>query len=165
MGRCGTGGGDNPKREDSGMTNPIPFLDLASSHAPLRAEFDSAWEKILDTNGFIGGSEVAAFEDEYARYVGSTDCIGVSNGTDALELILDGMGIGGGDEVIVPANTFIATAEAVVRVGATPVFVDVDPETALITADHVRAALGPRTAAVMAVHLYGRMVNMTAFWP
>ncbi|MEM7274409.1 MAG: DegT/DnrJ/EryC1/StrS family aminotransferase [Actinomycetota bacterium] len=140
---------------------PIAFLDLAASHAPIRGRLDAAWSATVDRNGFVGGPEVAAFEEEFANYVGAPLCVGVSNGTDALELILDGLGIGPGDEVIVPANTFIATAEAVVRAGATPVFVDVDPTTALITGDHVRAALTPRTAAVMAVHLYGQMVDMT----
>ncbi len=143
------------------MTDPIAFLDLGTSHAAIRPALDAVWNETVNRNGFIGGDEVALFESEFAHYTGSRFCVGVSNGTDALELILAGLDIGAGDEVIVPANTFIATAEAVVRAGALPVFVDVDPATGLITGDHVRAALTERTAAVMAVHLYGQPVNMT----
>jgi dTDP-4-amino-4,6-dideoxygalactose transaminase len=143
------------------MSDPISFLDLGASHASIRPALDAVWNDTVDRNGFIGGNEVALFEEEFARYTGSRFCIGVSNGTDALELILAGLDIGAGDEVIIPTNTFIATPEAVVRAGATPVFVDVDPDTALITGEHVRNALTERTAAVMAVHLYGQSVNMT----
>ncbi|MEM7321530.1 MAG: DegT/DnrJ/EryC1/StrS family aminotransferase [Actinomycetota bacterium] len=143
------------------MSSPVAFLDLGTAHAAIRPELDAVWHNAVDRNGFVGGEPVVKFEEDFARYTGSRFCIGVSNGTDALELILAGLDIGPGDEVIVPTNTFIATAEAVVRAGATPVFVDVDPVTALITGDHVRAALTERTAAVMAVHLYGQMVNMT----
>lgn len=143
------------------MSTPIAFLDLSASHGPIRAKLDAAWAATVNGSGFIGGDQVTAFEQQFTNYVGTEHCVGVSNGTDALELILDGLGIGAGDEVIVPANTFIATAEAVVRCGATPVFVDVDADTALITGDHVRAALTNRTAAVMAVHLYGQTVDMT----
>lgn len=143
------------------MSDPIAFLDLGATHSSIRADLDAAWAATVDCSGFVGGDEVGAFEQEFAHYVGAKHCIGVSNGTDALELILDGLGIGAGDEVIVPANTFIATAEAVVRCGAIPVFVDVDPETALLTGDHVRAALTDRTAAALVVHLYGQPADMT----
>ncbi len=102
------------------------------------------------------------FEQHWADYCGRRHAIGVANGTDALELILAGSGIGAGDEVIVPANTFLATAEAVCNVGAAPVFVDVDPDTLLIEAPAVEAALSPRTAAVMVVHLYGQMADVDA---
>lgn len=141
------------------LSTPIRFLDLVASHEEIRGELDAIWDTTVSTAGFVGGSEVAAFEEEFAAYCGASRCIGVANGTDALELILEAAGFGPGDEIIVPANTFIATAEAVVRVGATPVFADVDPDTMLITGDHIRAAATPRTVAVMAVHLYGQMVD------
>jgi dTDP-4-amino-4,6-dideoxygalactose transaminase len=140
----------------------IPFLDLAGQHAAIADELDEAWAKVTSTNGFIGGAYVAAFEAEYAEYCQTAECIGVANGTDAIELILRGMGIGAGDEVIVPANTFVATVEAVVEVGATPVFVDVDESTLLVTAAHIEAAITPSTAAAIVVHLYGQMPDMDA---
>ncbi len=140
----------------------IPFLDLAGQHAEIANQLDEAWAKVTSTNGFIGGSYVAAFEAEYAKYCGTSECVGVANGTDAIELILRGLGIGPGDEVIVPANTFVATVEAVVDAGATPVFVDVADDTLLVTAAHIEAALTPRTAAAIVVHLYGQMPDMDA---
>ena len=143
-------------------TDGIPFLYLAGQHAEISDQLDEAWAKVTSTSGFIGGSYVATFEAEYAKYCQSDECIGVANGTDALELILAGLGIGAGDEVIVPANTFVATAEAVVAAGATPVFVDVDDNTLLITAAQIEAAVTSRTAAVMVVHLYGQMPDMDA---
>jgi dTDP-4-amino-4,6-dideoxygalactose transaminase len=143
-------------------TDGIPFLDLAGQHAEIADQLDEAWAKVTSTNGFIGGPYVAAFEAEYAKYCGVSECIGVANGTDAITLILRGLGIGPGDEVIVPANTFVATVEAVVEVGATPVFVDVDEGTLLVSAAHVAAAITPKTAAAIVVHLYGQMPDMDA---
>ncbi len=143
-------------------TDGIPFLDLAGQHAEISDQLDEAWAKVTSTSGFIGGSYVATFEAEYAKFCSTEECIGVANGTDALELILSGLGIGHGDEVIVPANTFVATVEAVVASGATPVFVDVDDDTLLIGAAQIEAAVTPRTAAVMVVHLYGQMPDMDA---
>ena len=143
-------------------TDDIPFLDLAAQHAEIADELDEAWAKVTSTSGFIGGAYVAAFESEYAAYCQTAECVGVANGTDALELILTGLGIGPGDEVIVPANTFVATVEAVVAARATPVFVDVDDDTLVVTAAHVEAAITPRTAAAMVVHLYGQMPDMDA---
>jgi dTDP-4-amino-4,6-dideoxygalactose transaminase len=140
----------------------IPFLDLAGQHAEIANELDEAWAKVTSTNGFIGGPYVAAFESEYAAYCGTAECVGVANGTDAIELMLRGLGIGEGDEVIVPANTFVATVEAVVDSGATPVFVDVADDTLLVTAAHIEAAITPRTAAAIVVHLYGQMPDMDA---
>lgn len=140
----------------------VPFLDLAALHAEVRDQLDKAWHETIERNGFVGGEALDRFEQDFAGFCGAAHAVGVANGTDALELVLAGLGIGPGDEVIVPANTFIATAEAVVRVGATPVFVDVDRATALLTPEHVSAALTPRTAAVMAVHLYGQLVDMPA---
>jgi dTDP-4-amino-4,6-dideoxygalactose transaminase len=109
---------------------------------------------------FVGGPEIIAFEEEFATYCGTQHAVGVSSGTAALALALRALGVEPGDEVIVPANTFVATAEAVTLVGATPRFVDVDPETALITAEHVAPAIGPRTRCVIPVHLYGRTVDL-----
>lgn len=142
------------------QTSQVAFLDLAALHAPIRAELDEVWARTLDTSSFIAGAPTTAFEQEWADYCGTAECIGVANGTDALELVLAGLGIGPGDEVIVPANTFVATAEAVVTAGATPVFVDVDPGTLLITAEAIEQALSPRTRAVMVVHLYGQIPDM-----
>jgi dTDP-4-amino-4,6-dideoxygalactose transaminase len=139
---------------------PIPLLDLDAVHAPLRGALDVAWKTVLEHGRFVGGPEVAAFEADFARYCGSTHCVGVANGTDAIELVLAGLGIGPGDEVVVPANTFVATAEAVRTVGAVPRFVDVRPDTLLIDVDAVAAAIGPRTAAIIAVHLYGQMADV-----
>ncbi|MEM8903372.1 MAG: DegT/DnrJ/EryC1/StrS family aminotransferase [Actinomycetota bacterium] len=144
------------------MSEPVAFLDLNGLHAEIRDEVDRRWAELVSTSGFIGDPYLGRFEERWAEYCGTTEAIGVANGTDALELILRGLGIGPGDEVIVPTNTFFATPEAVTVVGATPVFVDVDPDSLLVTADHVRAAITPRTAAVMAVHLFGHPVDLTA---
>ncbi len=150
------------------MTNTssdgIPFLDLAGQHAEITDELDEAWAKVTSTNGFIGGPYVAAFESEYAEFCGVDECIGVGNGTDAIELILRGLGIGPGDEVIVPANTFVATVEAVVEVGATPVFVDVDEGTLLVTAAHATDPLAidvvhRRTGCAVALELERSLVD------
>ena len=147
------------------MTAPpvaaVPFLDLAAQHDEIRVELDRAWARITATNAFVEGRSVEAFEAEFAAYCGVSHCVGVANGTDALSLVLAALEVGG-REVIVPGNTFVATVEAIVSVGAVPVFVDVDPETLLLTADHVAEAITPNTAAVIAVHLYGQMPDMNA---
>ena len=140
----------------------VPFLDLGRVHTDLSEPLELAWKTVLGHGKFVGGPEVRAFEEAFAQYCEADRCIGVANGTDALELILQGLGIGPGDEVIVPTNTFVATAEAVVTVGATPKFVDVLPDTLLLDPAAVEAAVGPRSAAVMSVHLYGQMVDMPA---
>jgi dTDP-4-amino-4,6-dideoxygalactose transaminase len=146
-----TGGGS--------ILTSVPFLDLQGVNNGLREDFDLAWKTVLGHGRFIGGPEVELFEREFATYCGAKACIGVANGTDALELILCGLGIGRGDEVIVPANTFIATAEAVCATGARPRFVDVCPDTLLIDPDAAEAAINSSTAAIIAVHLYGQMVD------
>ena len=140
----------------------IPFLDLSSMHAELEAELDEAWQLVSRSGGFIGGEFVDRFEDEWATYCGTAHCVGLASGTVALQLGLSALGIGPGDEVILPANTFFATAEAVLAVGAKPVFVDVDPSTLLMTAAAVENTITRRTAAVVAVHLYGQPVDMDA---
>ena len=137
----------------------IPFLDLGSINSRLQDAFDVAWKTVLDHGGYIGGPEVERFEREFAAYCETDACVGVANGTDALELILVGLGIGRGDEVILPTNTFVATVEAVCAAGARPRFVDVCPDTLLIDPDAVQAAITPVTAAVIVVHLYGQMVD------
>lgn len=141
-------------------TKPVAFLDLAAMHAPIRSQLDAIWQDTLAGSAFIGGTAVETFEQRWAQYCGARHCVGVANGTDALELILAGLGIGPGHEVLVPANTFVATAEAVVTAGATPKFVDVDPGSLLITAEHIAAAITPQTRAVMVVHLYGQIPEM-----
>jgi dTDP-4-amino-4,6-dideoxygalactose transaminase len=140
----------------------IPLFELSKLHAEMADDLERAWQQVREAGAFVGGEFVERFEAEWAEYCGAEHCVGVANGTDALELCLTALGIGRGDEVIVPANTFIATVEAVVNVGATPVFVDVDPSTFLITASRVEAAITPRTAAVIAVHLYGLPADMDA---
>lgn len=140
-------------------TGPVPFLDLAATTARMRERLDAAWRTVLDHGRFVGGPEVGRFEADFAAYCGAAGAVGVANGTDALELALAGLGIGPGDEVIVPANTFVATAEAVVNTGAVPRFVDVSPDTLLIDPAAVAAAVTPRTAAVVAVHLFGQMAD------
>jgi dTDP-4-amino-4,6-dideoxygalactose transaminase len=140
----------------------IPLLDLDAMHREIKAELDEAWRQVSQSAKFIGGEFVERFEAEWASYCHADYCVGVASGTAALELSLAALGIGPGDEVIVPANTFVATATAVVAVGATPVFIDVEPATLLMTAASVEAALSARTAAVIPVHLYGQPVDMDA---
>jgi dTDP-4-amino-4,6-dideoxygalactose transaminase len=134
----------------------VPFLDLAAQQAEIADEVLPVWRAQLESAAFVGGEEVAAFEREYADYIGVEHVVGVSNGTDALELAYRAVGVGPGDEVIMPANTFIATAEAASRIGAVPVFVDVDDEHLLIDPDAVHAALTTRTRAIAPVHLFGQ---------
>lgn len=141
---------------------PIPFLELQSQHQDIRAELNQAFNQVLDSGWFIQGQQLEAFEQEYAAYCGSKYCIGVGNGLDALHLILRGYGIGVGDEVIVPSNTFIASWLAISYAGARPVPVEPDPLTYNIDAERIAAAITPRTKAIMAVHLYGQVADMDA---
>lgn len=138
----------------------IPFLDMRAMNEEVRDDLDRVWTDAVDGSGFIGGRHVEEFEASWAAYCGTRHAVGVANGTDAIELTLAALGIGEGDEVIVPANTFVATVSAVARVGAQPVFVDVDPATLLMTGAAALAAVTPRTAAVIPVHLYGQPVDM-----
>lgn len=144
------------------MKPTLPFLDLTPSHDEIREQLDACWKRISETNNFVGGPEVENFEADWASYCERRHCVGLANGTDSIELILRGLGIGLGDEVVVPANTFVATAEAVTSAGAIPVFADVDPLSLLLTADTLKASLSERTAAVIAVHLFGSPVDMPA---
>lgn len=143
------------------MSN-IPFLDLQALHVPMRAEIDAAYRRVMDSGWFITGPELEAFEKEFAAYSKVKHCIGVANGLDALHMILRGYDIGAGDEVIVPANTFIATWLAVSQVGAKPVPVEPDARTYNIDPARVEEKITPRTKAIIAVHLYGQMADMPA---
>src|SRR5205085_5048414 len=117
---------------------------------------------VVDGGRFILGPEVAAFEEEFARYCGAKHAVGVANGTDALTIALRAMGVGPGDDVVVPSYTFYASAEAIPPTGARPVFCDVDPQTFCVTPETVKAALTPRTKAVVVVHLFGNVAPVAA---
>lgn len=138
----------------------IPYLDLNRIHEPIREELDRVYRDIMERQWFVHGTWCGRFEKEFAEYCGVEHCIGVGNGLDAIRLILQAMEIGTGDEVIVPANTFIATVLAVTYVGATPVLVDADEHTYNIDPDKVEEKITAKTKAVIAVHLYGRVVDM-----
>ena len=142
------------------MKTKIPFLDIAAMHADLAPELDEAWRRVSTSGKFVGGEFVDRFEESWAAYCGTSYCVGVSDGTSALELALRALGTCPGDEVIVPANTFIATWEAIIAVGAKPIAIDVDPLTLLMTAEAIEAARGKRTVGVIAVHLFGQPANM-----
>jgi dTDP-4-amino-4,6-dideoxygalactose transaminase len=144
------------------MPDRVPFAALDRQHAPIADDLRAAFERVVGASGFILGSEVAAFEEEFAAYCGTDHCVGVASGTAALTLAFQATGIGAGDEVIVPAHTFVASALAVVHAGATPVFCDVDDGTGLIDAASAEAAVSERTAAVLPVHLYGQVADMDA---
>lgn len=138
----------------------VPFVDLAAQHAEIADEVRSGMDAVFAATAFVGGPDVAAFESEYAAYVGVDHCIGVANGTDALELALRAAGVTAGSEVILPANTFIASAEAVSRIGAVPVPVDVDEQHLLIDPVAVAEAITDATSAVIAVHLFGQLAPL-----
>lgn len=140
----------------------IPFLDLNAQFQSIRTDIMDAIDRVLVSGRFVGGEWVEGFEQEFARFVRSRYAIGVSSGTAALELALKAERISGGDEVIVPANSFFATAEAVSNVGARPVFGDVDPRTFHLDVASVERLINRRTRAVIVVHLYGRVVDIRA---
>ena len=136
------------------------FVALDKQHAPIEDELKEAFARLLRTSAYTLGAEVEQFEAEFADYCETSHCVGVSSGTSALSLVLRAAGIGPGDEVIVPAHTFIASALGAVHAGATPVLCEVDEATGLIDPEAARAAITPRTAAIVAVHLYGQMCDM-----
>src|SRR3954451_17490076 len=140
----------------------IPFVDLGRQHAALADELHAAYERVIRANAFVLGEEVARFEDEFAAYCGVRDCIGVASGTAALTLATLAAGIGPGDEVIVPAHTYIASALGISHAGAAPVFCDVVGSTGLIDPSAVERSISERTAAVLVVHLYGQVADMNA---
>lgn len=135
----------------------VPLFDTSTPRKGLRAELDGAVARVLDSERYILGPELAAFEQELAEYCGVRHAVGVANGTDALTLALRAMGVGHGDDVVVPSFTFYASAEVIPPIGARPVFCDIDLETFCVTADTVKAALTPRTKAVIAVDLFGNL--------
>ena len=138
----------------------VPFLDVGATYRELQPELDGAFRRVMESGRFILGDEVQAFEDAFARSCDATHCVGVANGLDALHLILRASGIGPGDEVLVPANTFVATWLAVSYAGARPVPVEPDPATCNMSPATLEASITPKTAAVMPVHLYGQPADM-----
>lgn len=138
----------------------VPFVDLRAQYQAIQREIRRALDEVLASNAFILGAPVVAFEEAFARYCGVRHCIGVANGTDALRLTLEALGVGPGDEVITAANTFLATAEAIVHARARPVLVDTDPRTYTINVDQIETSITPRTKAVIPVHLYGQPADM-----
>ena len=136
---------------------PVPLFDTRTPVAPLLDAIQAKVGEVIQNSQFILGPELQAFEGELAEYLGTGHAIGVGNGTDAITLVLRALGVGPGDEVVVPSFTFYASAEAIPPTGARPVFCDVDPETMCVTAETVKAAITPRTKAVIVVHLFGNV--------
>lgn len=144
------------------MHPKIPLLDLTAQYESIKPEIDQAVQRVLDSGWFILGEEVESLENQIAAYTGTRYGVGVASGTDALILSLRALGIGSGDEVILPAYTFFATVGAVLHVGATPVLVDVDPETFCLDVKRTEEAVTPLTKAIIPVHLYGHPADMDA---
>ncbi|MBF2036587.1 MAG: DegT/DnrJ/EryC1/StrS family aminotransferase, partial [Leptolyngbyaceae cyanobacterium T60_A2020_046] len=140
----------------------VPFVDLSCQHAPLKEKISAAIAAVIDRGDFVLGRDVQDFEAAFAEACGAAHGVGMGCGTDAIALGLTACGIGPGDEVILPANTFVATLIGILQAGATPVFVDCDPHTALIDLAAAEAAITPRTRALIPVHLYGQMVSPSA---
>jgi dTDP-4-amino-4,6-dideoxygalactose transaminase len=138
----------------------VPFLELKPTYLELKDEMDAAYHRVMDSGWYLLGRELEAFESEFARYCGVKHCLGVGNGLDAIHLILRGYDIGPGDEVIVPSHTFIASWLGVTFAGATPVPVEVNPQTYNLDPEHIAAAITPRTKAILPVHLYGQTADM-----
>ena len=141
----------------------VPFVDLKAQYSGLREEMNSAVLNVLESAYFVGGPILERFEQEFAAFVGAQYCVGVANGTDAITLAARAAGLGPGDEVLVPVNSFFATAEAISNAGATPVFVDVDPVTFHMDARLAAKSITDRTEAIVPVHLYGRAMDMKPF--
>ena len=150
------------------MSDPIksavPFLNLRAQYAALREEIRAALDEVLTSQKFILGPQGEVFEREIASYCDTRHAVGLANGTDALTIALAACGIGAGDEVIVPAFTFVATATAVVRLGARPVFADIDPTTFNLDPAEIEIRRTPQTKAVMPVHLYGQPAENGRHW-
>jgi dTDP-4-amino-4,6-dideoxygalactose transaminase len=140
----------------------VLFLDVGAAYREQRADLDAAYQRVMQSGHYVLGAEVEAFEHEWATRCGATHGVGVGSGLDALVLALRALDIGPGDEVLVPSNTYVATWLAVSAVGATPVPVEPDPSSHVVEAEAMRAALGPRTAALLPVHLYGMPVDAAA---
>ena len=151
-----------PAREGLDTATRVPFVDLKAQAVALREPYDEAIWSVIDRAAYTMGPELKAFEEAFGQLCGCTQCVGVSSGTDAVKLALIGAGVKAGDDVIVPANTFIATAEAVSHIGARPVFVDCLEDSGLIDPAAIGPAVTPRTTAVIPVHLYGQPCDMDA---
>ncbi len=149
---------------NAGSDRPVPFIDLVPQFQSMSAEVMAAVERVFAEQKFIMGDEVAALEDEIASYCDSRFAIGCNSGTDALIIALQALDIGEGDEVITTPFSFFATASSICRAGATPVFVDIDPETYNLDVDAVEAAITPHTKAIMPVHLFGQCCDMEPLW-
>ncbi|WP_329489327.1 DegT/DnrJ/EryC1/StrS family aminotransferase [Kitasatospora sp. NBC_01246] len=144
---------------DQPVDEPVPLVDLKAAHAEVEAEVRAGFDRVLATGGYVKGPETAGFEAEYAAFSGARHCVGAANGTDALELALRALDLPPGGGVVLPANTFVATAEAVVRAGLRPVLVDADPDHLLIDPERVADAL-PGAVALLPVHLNGQLAPM-----
>lgn len=144
------------------MEQPIPILDLAAQYEGIRSEIEPAVLRVLESGRYIGGDECRGFEQEFADYCGVAHACGVANGTDALTVCLRAYSVGPGDDVVTVANTFVATAEAILLNGARPVFVDVEPETGTMDPARLADAITPKTKLILPVHLYGHPADMTA---
>lgn len=142
------------------MPEPIPLVDLGLQHAAVAEEVNRGFERVMEAASFILGREVTEFEEAFARYCGTSECVSLANGTDAIELALRAAGVGPGAEVVLPANSYVATAEAVMRAGATPILVDCDPVYQLIDVGAAKSRMGRRTSAVIPVHLFGQLAPM-----
>ena len=142
------------------VVSAVPLMDLQLMHQEVAVEIERGFAAVMSTGAFVGGPQVVEFEAEFAAYSGRRHCVGMANGTDAVELALRSLELAAGDEVIIPANTFVATAEAVRRAGAQPVAVDVSDDTLLLDPNLVEAALSPRTRALVPVHLFGQLAPM-----
>ena len=138
----------------------VDFVNLGAQYEKIKPEIKEAIERVLDHKGFVLGKEVKAFEDNFAKFCGKNHCIGLTNGTIALYLALEAMGVKQGDEVITVPNSFIATAEAVSMIGAKPVFVDINPNSYLMDVDKIEAAITEKTKVILPVHLYGQPCDM-----
>lgn len=140
----------------------VPFVDLQAQYKTIESEIQVAINSVINRSSFVLGDDVTKFEEEFARYCGTRFCVGVNNGTSAIFLMVLAAGISAGDEVIIPTNTFIATAEGISMAGAVPVFANVDLNTGLLDPKSVESLIGPRTKAILPVHLYGQMAPMGA---
>src|SRR5580700_6248290 len=140
----------------------VPFLELKPAYDELRADLDAAYRRVMDSGWYLFGRELETFEAEYARYCGTAYCIGVANGLEALQLALMAAGLGPGDEVLVPSNTYIATWLAVSSVGARPMPVEPDEKTFNLDPARLAEKISPRTKAILPVHLYGQCADLDA---